>query len=808
MEQSGDKSDGAELPESPKAQTNTQASRPSTFSCPQFSFYSGPLNSEREHRLIYFSLTGLLAIIVVAISAKSGEGDIEESQNALCAAGMLTNFFLFILFLLLFSPKECVRSCSPLYVCGNLCIAEYLIGGLNLDPGGAFSVRGTSYIMVGTVALVESSSGIEWTLFRLMGSISLEIAAWILLIILHSNDSLDYDVSILAHHTIASALITLPLWYTLYFHIKSQRDKYEKSLSDGDSSLQNSNEHQEVTRVSYNIDSKASLKRSNMDEKAFESPYPKYGTPAYYKREAIKSLLVQQIMSGFMFYLHIFVIILVILSATNSIDAHAENALYHTVINSALGLWQIAKIFLEYGWELSDQNLRFLSKVQRAQKDTIRTLQSLADELKWPLASLRGLRLARESKETIETLKRATRSLIWVGHLMKMLELGNEALVLKRISRRPRKIAVQHLIKTISACLSCQTTATIKDLNTTVSVNSHRLAGKYNPKAVAGEVQETKPEDIHVVANQDILLYGMLGMHSLIVALADPHQELRLDFSVHKSKDGNEATIEARLYHWGQCPAWEPNGSGNNNGNSSSSSSQTSSNDVNGSPPNNNNNNNNNNNTGNEEQSDIQQLVVENLRYVIGGSIESTMRGRMCETIFRVTLPTKSKSEMSPSSTTTTTTHSKKVKKNKCVLLVEDSMLTRKIMKKHIEAVWPNSEIEECANGEEAIVRVAHLGQEKFDIIFLDYYLGTEKEMTGVQLCMKLRQYAVHATIIGVTGDENGIALPDFLLNGADLVFLKPINRSMLSEVFDKDDEENGNNGNGTTAIDNGENKS
>eukprot|EP00607_Mallomonas_marina_P005038 CAMPEP_0182425520 /NCGR_PEP_ID=MMETSP1167-20130531/11969_1 /TAXON_ID=2988 /ORGANISM="Mallomonas Sp, Strain CCMP3275" /LENGTH=361 /DNA_ID=CAMNT_0024606319 /DNA_START=1399 /DNA_END=2484 /DNA_ORIENTATION=- len=351
-----------------------------------------------------------------------------------------------------------------------------------------------------------------------------------------------------------------------------------------------------------------------------------------------------------------------------------------------------------------------------------------------------------------------------------MLELGNEAAVLKKIARRPRKIAIQHLIKTVSACLSCQTTANIKDLNTTVSVNSHRVGGKYNPRAVASTEQEVKPQDIHVWVNQDVLLYGLLGMHSLIVALADPHQELRMDFSVARSADGSKATIETRLYHWGQCPVWELANSderrdtgvgGGNKGLGLDFQVATSS---------------------SEEDADIQQLVVENLRNVIGGNIESTMRGRMCETIFRVVLPTNSNEDSKASE------QSNKVKKNKCVLLVEDSMLTRKIMKKHIEAVWPGSEIEECANGEEAIVRVAHLGQEKFDIIFLDYYLGTEKEMTGVQLCMKLRQYAVHATIIGCTGDENGIALPDFLLNGADLVFLKPIHREMLAEVFDKEE--------------------
>jgi len=58
-------------------------------------------------------------------------------------------------------------------------------------------------------------------------------------------------------------------------------------------------------------------------------------------------------------------------------------------------------VFIEYGWEISDQTLRHEAQVERAQKDTIRTIQSLAQELKWPLGSLRGLRLTKESADTV-----------------------------------------------------------------------------------------------------------------------------------------------------------------------------------------------------------------------------------------------------------------------------------------------------------------------------------------------------------------------------------------------------------------------
>ena len=72
-----------------------------------------------------------------------------------------------------------------------------------------------------------------------------------------------------------------------------------------------------------------------------------------------------------------------------------------------------------------------------------------------------------------------------------------------------------------------------------------------------------------------------------------------------------------------------------------------------------------------------------------------------------------------------------------------------------------------------------------------------------MQLCAKIRQFTKHATIIGkshvvelmctsltpmlcpgITGDNYGVALSDFLLNGADLAYLKPVSSVMLSEVF------------------------
>ena len=56
---------------------------------------------------------------------------------------------------------------------------------------------------------------------------------------------------------------------------------------------------------------------------------------------------------------------------------------------------------MQYGWEISEQSIKHDAKVERTQRETIRTIQSLAQELKTPLGALRGIRLTDEGSETV-----------------------------------------------------------------------------------------------------------------------------------------------------------------------------------------------------------------------------------------------------------------------------------------------------------------------------------------------------------------------------------------------------------------------
>jgi hypothetical protein len=108
-----------------------------------------------------------------------------------------------------------------------------------------------------------------------------------------------------------------------------------------------------------------------------------------------------------------------------------------------------------------------------------------------------------------------------------------------------------------------------------------------------------------------------------------------------------------------------------------------------------------------------------------------------------------------------------------------------------------------------SVVLLLCLSPFQFDYVLVDYVVNSEKRSigAGVQLCTKMRQFAQHITIVGmslpsplcsshcvvccvvcccvgITGDNYGVALSDFLLNGADLAYMKPITPATLREIF------------------------
>jgi len=319
------------------------------------------VGSERESRLLYFSLINILAIVVVAIASDIDDSASSARASSYAGGTLMLQFLIFICILFYFSPKECVRSSSPIYVCICLCISEYLIGGNSLGYSTAFAVRGVSYIAVGTIAVIESTDYIEWTIFRLVGAVSIEVGSWVLLVVLHSN----YDTNnktLLIHHSVVSVMISIPIWMIMYLQVQRRcheflppelRSSIFKTVADFAVPRTNQvdTNPDEPERIVYNIDSNASLIRTTpqfSDEFEEDTSSPAYRARLSSQREAYKYLLCQKIMSLLMCLLHITVMILVVLGTTKVMSSDTEDIIYSVCVNSVIGLWQVKEVLSIY----------------------------------------------------------------------------------------------------------------------------------------------------------------------------------------------------------------------------------------------------------------------------------------------------------------------------------------------------------------------------------------------------------------------------------------------------------------------------
>ena len=118
------------------------------------------------------------------------------------------------------------------------------------------------------------------------------------------------------------------------------------------------------------------------------------------------------------------------------------------------------------------------------------------------------------------------------------------------------------------------------------------------------------------------------------------------------------------------------------------------------------------------------------------------------------------------------------------VLIVDDSAMNRKILRKMLEReavdennVFYNVHIKEADDGATAIDMIEH-DDNQFDYIFMDYVMIT---MNGPEATNIIRnKLNFNGKIIGVTGN----ALPDdishFIKCGADKVIVKPLTREKL----------------------------
>ena len=103
------------------------------------------------------------------------------------------------------------------------------------------------------------------------------------------------------------------------------------------------------------------------------------------------------------------------------------------------------------------------------------------------------------------------------------------------------------------------------------------------------------------------------------------------------------------------------------------------------------------------------------------------------------------------------------------VLLVEDSLMLRKLFRRTVEKSFPKWKIDEAANGETALKLV---DSHRYHVIFMDQYMAsTDKQLLGTETVRALRAKNVDSIICGLSAND---VERKFLEAGANSFLMKP----------------------------------
>jgi len=113
------------------------------------------------------------------------------------------------------------------------------------------------------------------------------------------------------------------------------------------------------------------------------------------------------------------------------------------------------------------------------------------------------------------------------------------------------------------------------------------------------------------------------------------------------------------------------------------------------------------------------------------------------------------------------------------IIIIDDSLLNRKLLYKLIKSVNKKFNIYTAINGNDTIKRKEFI-IEHIRIIFLDKHMPL---MNGIEVAKELRESGYKQLIIGLTGEDNKTTNEHFLENGADIVFIKPLDISKIKMI-------------------------
>jgi len=113
------------------------------------------------------------------------------------------------------------------------------------------------------------------------------------------------------------------------------------------------------------------------------------------------------------------------------------------------------------------------------------------------------------------------------------------------------------------------------------------------------------------------------------------------------------------------------------------------------------------------------------------------------------------------------------------IIIIDDSLLNRKLLYKLLKNVNNKFTIYTAVNGKDTIKRKEFIINH-IRIIFLDKYMPL---MNGIEVAKELRDSGYKQLIIGLTGEDNNTTNQIFLESGADIVFIKPLDISKINMI-------------------------
>ena len=117
------------------------------------------------------------------------------------------------------------------------------------------------------------------------------------------------------------------------------------------------------------------------------------------------------------------------------------------------------------------------------------------------------------------------------------------------------------------------------------------------------------------------------------------------------------------------------------------------------------------------------------------------------------------------------------------IMVIDDSILSRKLMIKMIQINNPEYRIYEAVDGLDALIKMVSFNEigRKISMLFIDNVMPN---LNGELLSKILRGMGYEGIIVGITGNGLQEDKDQYLNNGADYIFIKPFTNKNLTSII------------------------